>query len=386
MTAMTELIDSLTIRGFRGFQDLTIPEFGKVNLITGKNNTGKSSVLEAIRILVAGGAAETLHTILRYREEIPAGTNYRDLEEREDFNLIRSLFLGFPDILDLDESPTFSIQAHGRLPAESSKLIISTSWISRRHGVSERRPELDHGEDIPSAETDAMDGTPALSIQAGEKVRNVPLPILARPASWSRRVSPFSASPSDLARFIHLDTSNAGNTGQLGVLWDEIELTDIQEEVLKALQLVSPDIQAVSMIGGDSRSSGRTAIVRSKRFASRVPLRSYGDGINRVFGIILSLCNARNGILLIDEIENGLHYSVQPLVWKTIFQLAQKLDVQVFATTHSRDCVLAFQQAAAESPVEGRLIRLTRKDDWVLPTVFSEDKLQFIVDNDIEVR
>ena len=105
-----------------------------------------------------------------------------------------------------------------------------------------------------------------------------------------------------------------------------------------------------------------------------------------MFGIILSLCNARNGILLIDEIENGLHYSVQPLVWKTIFQLAQKLDVQVFATTHSRDCVLAFQQAAAESPVEGRLIRLTRKDDWVLPTVFSEDKLQFIADNDIEVR
>ena len=88
---MTEFIDNLTIRGFRGFRDLTIPEFGKVNLITGKNNTGKSSVLEAIRILVAGGAAETLHTILRYREEIPARTDSRNLEEREDFNLIRSV-------------------------------------------------------------------------------------------------------------------------------------------------------------------------------------------------------------------------------------------------------------------------------------------------------
>ena len=136
---MTELIDSLTIRGFRGFRDLTIPEFGKVNLITGKNNTGKSSVLEAIRILVAGDAAETLHTILRYREEIPAGTNYRDLEEREDFNLIRSLFLGFPDILDLDESPAFSIQVHGRLPADASNLTIRTTWISHRFGVVSRR-------------------------------------------------------------------------------------------------------------------------------------------------------------------------------------------------------------------------------------------------------
>lgn len=383
---MTELIDSLTIRGFRGFRDLTIPEFGKVNLITGKNNTGKSSVLEAIRILVAGGAAETLHTILRYREEIPARTDSRDLEEREDFNLIRGLFLGFPDILELDESPTFSIQVHGSLPANASNLTIRTTWISHRFGVVERRTGPLHAEDMPLAESDAMDIIPALSIQTGEKTRVFPLKNLIRPPAWTRRTSTFEKTPSDLARFIHLDSFNPGNTSQFGDLWDGILLTDVQEEVLKALQLVSPDIQAVSMIGGESRSSGRTAIVRSKRFASRVPLRSYGDGINRVFGIILSLCNDRNGILLIDEIENGLHYSVQPLVWKTIFQLAQKLDVQVFATTHSRDCVLAFQQAAAQSPAEGRLIRLTRKDDWVLPTVFSEDKLQFIADNDIEVR
>jgi len=239
---------------------------------------------------------------------------------------------------------------------------------------------------MPLAESDAMDIIPALSIQTGEKTRVFPLKNLIRPPAWTRRTSTFEKTPSDLARFIHLDSFNPGNTSQFGDLWDGILLTDVQEEVLKALQLVSPDIQAVSMIGGESRSSGRTAIVRSKRFASRVPLRSYGDGINRVFGIILSLCNARNGILLIDEIENGLHYSVQPLVWKTIFQLAQKLNVQVFATTHSRDCVLAFQQAAAESPVEGRLIRLTRKDDLILPTVFSEDKLQFVADNDIEVR
>ena len=77
---------------------------------------------------------------------------------------------------------------------------------------------------------------------------------------------------------------------------------------------------------------------------------------------------------------------MQPLVWKTIFQLARDLDVQVFATTHSRDCIVAFQQAAAESPEDGQLTRLTRKSEHVLPTIFSEDELKIVADNDIEVR
>ena len=66
--------------------------------------------------------------------------------------------------------------------------------------------------------------------------------------------------------------------------------------------------------------------------------------------IVLSLVNARGGVLLIDEFENGLHYSVQLDAWRMIFNLAQSLNVQVFATTHSWDAVESFQTAAAEAP------------------------------------
>ena len=66
------------------------------------------------------------------------------------------------------------------------------------------------------------------------------------------------------------------------------------------------------MIGSDERNTRpRTAIVKSGRHSSPLPLRTFGDGVNRLFGVILSLCNARNWVLLVDEIENGLHYSVQ---------------------------------------------------------------------------
>ena len=58
------------------------------------------------------------------------------------------------------------------------------------------------------------------------------------------------------------------------------------------------------------------------------------------------------------SLTNGLHYSVQPDVWRMIFQLSKKLNVQVFATTHSKDTVHAFQKAAAESEEEAMQIKL----------------------------
>lgn len=81
-----------------------------------------------------------------------------------------------------------------------------------------------------------------------------------------------------------------------------------------------------------------------------LPLYSLGDGMYRALGIALALANARNGILLIDEFENGLYYTVQPDIWQLIFQVARRLNIQVFATTHSWDCIEAFQQAMQKEP------------------------------------
>lgn len=388
---MKELIDSLTIRGFRGFSELHIPRLGKVNLLTGKNNAGKSSVLEAVRILVSGGSPDILRAILSYREELSSSPRYTSehggLIEQEDFSLIRSLFLNYPDILNQGQPAEFSIAASGTIPDRSSELTIRSAWMIRQQdddGVKSLRYEEASDEQFGEG-----DGRPALSLLSGLQRRQIPLSSLLRTRAlpaFSRVNGSFSDASTEITQ-IFLDPFSARTTSQLGVLWDAIALTDAQDTVLKALQLISPDIQAVSMIGGDGRlANGRTAIVRSQQFSSPVPLRSYGDGINRLFGIILSMCNAREGILLIDEFENGLHYTVQPLVWRTIFQLARELHVQVFATTHSQDCVQAFQQAAEESPEVGVLTRLTRKGEYVLPTTFSEDDLKIVADNDIEVR
>lgn len=117
-----------------------------------------------------------------------------------------------------------------------------------------------------------------------------------------------------------------------------------------------------------------------------MPLRSFGDGLNRFFGIALSLVNAKDGLLLIDEFENGMHYSVQLDTWRMIFRLAAALGVQVFATSHSWDAIKAFQKAAAETAEKGVLVRLARKGEDIIPTLFREDELRIVTRDRIEVR
>ncbi|TMD60544.1 MAG: ATP-binding protein, partial [Chloroflexi bacterium] len=175
--------------------------------------------------------------------------------------------------------------------------------------------------------------------------------------------------------------------GQIGELWDDIALTNLEQEVRTALQLIAPGTEGISLVGDPSSAQGRIPIVKIRNIDEPLPLRSLGDGMLRIFGIALALVNAKDGILLIDEFENGLHYTVQPDLWRLIVQVARRLNVQVFATTHSWDCVEAFQKAAQEDTQnEGMLIRLESKKGEIVATLFDERRLGIATREQIEVR
>ncbi|WP_373769757.1 AAA family ATPase [Delftia acidovorans] len=370
---MTEFIKSLTISGFRNLSELEVPSFAKVNLITGKNNAGKSSLLEAIRILATGGAVTTFFDILSYRDELKLSVDSERPKAPTDLYPICNLFTGFPRFVDSHQG--FFISATGDFPSKINEVSGKIGWYVSRF--------MDNGQlSYEAAESDLfgeVDGFPSLEIIVAGRKRVIPLERL------QRRALRIDTEPVGFP-CIYLDPFSSRSTSQMGALWDQIALTDVEPEIVKALQIVSPDIQGVSVIGGDDRSRGRTAIAKSTAFENPVPLRTFGDGANRLFGIVLSLCNARNGILLVDEIENGLHYSAQKEIWRTIFKLAQKLNVQIFATSHSWDCVQAFQVAATESPDEGMLLRLSRRGERIIPTTFNESELEIATSEQIEVR
>lgn len=112
-----------------------------------------------------------------------------------------------------------------------------------------------------------------------------------------------------------------------------------------------------------------------------------GDGMSRLLGLASAVVNARDGILLIDEIGTGLHYSIQSEMWRLVFENAKRFNVQVFATTHNDDCIRGFQKAAQSHEDEGVLIRLYKgKNGDVKGTLYDEEDLAVAVEHDVEVR
>lgn len=113
-----------------------------------------------------------------------------------------------------------------------------------------------------------------------------------------------------------------------------------------------------------------------------------GDGINRILTIILALVNSSDGYLLIDEFENGLHYTVQDQLWEIVFKLATNLNIQVFATTHSNDCIASFSRILNKEQNKdlGKYIRLDNVAGVIKDVAFTPEELDIANNQDIEIR
>ena len=377
---MSELhYPDLHIQGFRGFKDFEIPKLGRVNLITGKNNTGKSSLLEALYLHAQNASRNALYKVLAVREEhnAPSDAGIEVFEPDGDF-YASSLFHGFPR-LDDGPDPIFITTKGRTIPLE---LQVRAGWLVE---VPDEEGDSILVEREDSTDWEHLELVGALIVETEYSKRRYPFEDLRRQARLSRepRLMPLDRTrmPTQFVK------ANIGETtATLESLWSMVDLTDDVEQVIDALRLIEPDISAVSMVSKDGPSKGRTAMVRAANVPYRVPLRSFGDGMNRLFAMILSLVNARGGILLIDEFENGLHYTVQFDAWRMMFSLAQKLDVQVFATTHSMDAIKAFHKASVESPELGMYLRLTRWKGGTIRLLWDEDEMELPVHASMELR
>ena len=160
---------------------------------------------------------------------------------------------------------------------------------------------------------------------------------------------------------------------------------------MEALNLVlDADVDGIAVVGDPPRRDtvrGRRVVVKIAGQAMPVPLQSLGDGAVRLFGVALALANSRDGFLVIDETENGIHHSIQRDFWKMVMQTAERNNVQVIATTHSWDCVVGFAHAANElEEVEGLLVRLERPPAGLRPITYDASRLKNIAKHGIEVR
>ena len=362
---MSKLIfDSLEIRNFRGLKEMKIEKLGRVNLIVGKNNVGKTSVLEALSLYSKPGDYWTLIELLQSRDQLD-----------------RRAFLD-------EEQAGFGLR-------------FTELFYQEPRGTWKDSPVIQIGK------ARSPDETLSFRSSTGEDMRNLSYPMghyLHYELKGEKYAAPiWVENKSDLDRF-NLDASRAGfkephslfpmiristeglNATLIGRYWDRIALTEQEQDVLDGLRLISDEVERLILKPVFEGAKDRVPFVKMSGQNGAVSLRSLGDGMNRLFGVILALVNTKDGMCLVDEIENGLHHSVQPEVWKLIFTLASKLNVQVFATTHSYECISAFQEAAKESEEEGILIGLLQKKGRFFVGEYSENELGIAVEGNIEVR
>ena len=369
------ILPGIFISGLRSVDSLAIPNLARVSLLTGQNNTGKTTVLEGIRLLAEDASPSTISSILSMRNEGDEVSPSGDTDMQDPDFSISSLFSGFPLLSDNITPITLSDGEEAR------QITISIEWFHEQRD-DDGRLRLVPQASLYGAEQERV---PAMTVSTPQRQRRYRL---------DRRFPPSLSSPRRLALeartpypVTYVQASGPDPVFSIETMWDTIALTDKEPYVLEALQIIEPNISALSMVGVGGKRFPRRAVVRSSEFPRRVPLGSYGGGTNRLFFIALSVITASGGLLLIDEFENGMHHSIQLPAWELILRLSTILDVQVVATTHSFDCVVAFAQAAERShKVEGRLFRLERGDGEIRAVQYSEDRLSVVARQRVEVR
>jgi len=389
------ILQSLLIENFRMFSSFSIPRLGKVNLIIGKNNAGKSSVLEAIHIFASQGSTAILNSIITGHDENLRSEFDSPLNETDDAEYAFRHF--FPNrTYPVNESSPIVI---GDLERKRFIKIEHKYYITELEEVADSSGELiSRRRRVPVSKDDLFvrDIQPSQALLISNNARNFWFDLSND--STTRRFRSLSAL--DMKEFPYSSVPTGFMEPDiLADLWDRAALTELESYVIKALTIIDSSVTGLAFVKKETtrnsvrdRTSGRTAIVKLTGDDRPVPLNSMGDGMHRVLQLILAMFPARGGIFLIDEFENGLHYSVQEKVWSLIFQLATILDIQVFATTHSRDCIDAFAKISkAERTVEGVMFRISRgvtaqTSGEVIATVYDEEKLERLTAAEIELR
>jgi len=355
------ILDSFEIHNFRPFRHLKIKRLARVNLIVGKNNVGKTSLLEALHLYGHGGVPAIVIQQLAARDEVSYFTSVKPqgaIEQGYDSVLaIRHLFYGHLN------GSQHSIQLG---PPNSPNQSLCLTVVDEEPGLS-------------------AVGDPVLVVKREGETKRYSLL-----RHFQGQLPPLTqAGIKSGCLFI---PAQGLTNEEMEILWDNIALTDLEREMVSALQIMAPNVQGLNFIMASRRSRVRIPKVKLAKFAKPIALGTMGEGMNRILAIALALVNAKDGMLLIDDVESGFHYSVLTDVLRLIFQMAARLNIQVFVTSHRWECIDAFQIAANENEnVEGLLFSLRNKKGKpgeVVAILYEEEELEAIITPSarIEVR
>ena len=346
------MFQSLRIKQFRGITDLSIDNLDHVNIITGKNNAGKTALLEALFLHCSGvnpGLALVVNAM-------------RGLER---FGLENSPGSEMPwDSVFPNYDRTCDVEISTKDKDGTSR--ITTLKVERPKSALIESLSIRQVADVLVMESD--DSTSAkkrveLTIEKnGPKIDPVLQTVLNATYVAARRGS----GPSE-------DASRYG----------KLEIEKREGILVEALKVIEPRLSRIAVIV----TAGEGILYGDVGTGRLLPLPIMGEGMSRLATIILTLAVSRDGVVLIDEIENGFHYSVLEAVWRAIGKVARQLYVQVFATTHSHECVEAAHLAfKGSTPYDLRIHRIEHSDHISKVATYDQETIEAALNAKLEIR
>ena len=354
---------AIRIQNFRWIKDATVGPFARVNLISGRNNAGKTTLLEALWL--SSGPGELWM--------IPAVNDFRRNAETDP----RDRFLSVFRMFDAETPIKFSVNGDwGKSPRKLRISLEDSSAVS----LDETPPNSTANKNenkgrIVLSYTDDM-GVESVTLgdihSASETIRTVRRDPIERgmPSAVFLSANPIINSQRENARRF----SKLRRDGKQGKIED-------------MLRRVEPCLSSlfVDAVGGQPR-----LFAEIEGYEKAVPASLLGDGAIRVLTLSLAMADASGGAVMVDEIENGIHHSAMESVWDGIDELSQEFDVQLFATTQSWECCYDAQQAFFKNEMaeDFRYHRVDRRSDTgeVSVRTYSPESLEASFEIPLEIR
>lgn len=348
------MLSRCRIQRFRGFEDLGLSGLGRINLIVGRNNSGKTSLLEALALLAAGPVVRYSQAILASRPLVFAGTPraIRDTQWRPLFWRMRA-------------EPAIEIRGESANREVSLKIALRNEALDSV-ALSDDGPPILGGL--------AVGAVLEFRCSRGDQEEEGAI-YLGRDKVTLK--SPDSSRTPIPNAFIVAATRDVEQTA--------VDLGDLRRMkrdgiVLEALRRIAPELKGVE----SGTASGKPMIWCDLGLPELLPLGVAGEGMLHVAQMVIAMHGMENGMVLFDEVENGIHHSALAGTWKALDLASREFRAQIFATTHSFECVRAAWESL--SPDDLRVYRL-QPDVTDHPVVaYSAEALAGTMKNGFEMR
>ena len=358
------MINSVKFENFRGLKYLELPELSQITLLTGKNNAGKSSILEGIFLALDHSASESFGKI-NYFRGLPVNMEPSRIWEPIFYNLDTCHPMRISFGLDGESCALEYTRDDSFIPVGSmialqnlfGQVVTSTqSFYSLKYTFRKG----DYSED----------GNFSLNMSGMSKdIRT------SRSHNQILFLSP--------ALYINAAIISASNDNTVAEWYGKMELNGKKQETINALRMIEPAISDIATIVQQGQAQ-----LYVKVDSNLLPFKLTGDGLNKMLYIVSAIAGNPNAIILIDEIENGIHYSIQKEFWNTIVNAAQENNCQIIATTHSYECLQNAVDGIDEAGMEDAfcLYRIEHKNGANHAFRLTGDMVHYSVDANMEVR